>query len=179
MSAAFVPFLFELRAQKVKVGTQEAMALARALTLGLHDSSLDGFYHVARALCVHREGDLDSFDQAEEDLRQRQVIEARNEAQTILSALEKGKNSPAWEELSRDERARIEELERVLREAGKQEDYQATRKAIDSLNQGTMRLAELMMDTAVSSALKGKNMERADFGKGPDAPHPFGKAEFE
>ena len=64
MSASFVPFLFELRAQKVKVGAQEAMSLARALTLGLHDSSLDGFYHVARALCVHRESDLDAFDQA-------------------------------------------------------------------------------------------------------------------
>ena len=64
MSDAFVPFLFELRARKVKVGAQEAMSLARALAMGLHDSSLDGFYHVARALCVHREGDLDAFDQA-------------------------------------------------------------------------------------------------------------------
>lgn len=64
MSSAFVPFLFELRSRKVRVGAQEAMALARALVLGLHDSSLDGFYHVARALCVHREGDLDAFDQA-------------------------------------------------------------------------------------------------------------------
>jgi uncharacterized protein with von Willebrand factor type A (vWA) domain len=60
----FVPFLFELRSRKVKVGAQEAMALARALAAGLHESSLDGFYHVARALCVHREGDLDAFDQA-------------------------------------------------------------------------------------------------------------------
>ena len=64
MSAVFVPFLFQLRACKVKVGTQEAMALAQALSLGLHESSLDGFYHVARALTVHREQDLDSFDQA-------------------------------------------------------------------------------------------------------------------
>ena len=64
MSAAFVPFLYELRARKVKVGTQEAVALARALSMGLHDSSLDGFYYVARSLCVHREGDLDAFDQA-------------------------------------------------------------------------------------------------------------------
>jgi uncharacterized protein with von Willebrand factor type A (vWA) domain len=64
VSAAFVPFLYELRARKVKVGTQEAVALARALSMGLHDSSLDGFYYVARSLCVHREGDLDAFDQA-------------------------------------------------------------------------------------------------------------------
>jgi len=64
MSAAFVPFLYELRARKVKVGTQEALALAQALSASLHDSSLDGFYHVARALTVHREQDLDAFDQA-------------------------------------------------------------------------------------------------------------------
>jgi uncharacterized protein with von Willebrand factor type A (vWA) domain len=64
MSAAFVPFLYELRRHKLKVGAQEAMALAKALSLGLHDSSLDGFYHLARAICVHREGDLDGFDEA-------------------------------------------------------------------------------------------------------------------
>jgi uncharacterized protein with von Willebrand factor type A (vWA) domain len=64
VSAAFVPFLYELRAKKVKVGAQEAMALAKALAMGLHDSSLDGFYHLARAICVHRESDLDAFDEA-------------------------------------------------------------------------------------------------------------------
>ena len=47
------------------------------------------------------------------------------------------------------------------------------------LNQGTMRLAELMMDSAVSTALKGKTMDEADMGEGPDAPHPMAKAEFE
>jgi uncharacterized protein with von Willebrand factor type A (vWA) domain len=60
----FIPLLYELRRRKVRVGLQEADALARALSMGLHDSSLDGFYHVARALCVHSEGDLDAFDEA-------------------------------------------------------------------------------------------------------------------
>ena len=64
MSAAFVPFLYELRARKVKVGPQEASALAKALVMGLHESSLDGFYHLARAICIHRESDLDKFDEA-------------------------------------------------------------------------------------------------------------------
>lgn len=64
MSGAFIPFLYELRARKVKVGAQEAIALAKALSFGLHDSSLDGFYHVARAICIHRESDLDKFDEA-------------------------------------------------------------------------------------------------------------------
>jgi hypothetical protein len=60
-----------------------------------------------------------------------------------------------------------------------EDDYQAIRKAIDALNQGTMRLAELMMDSAVSSVLKGKTMDEADLGDGPDAPHPVAKADFE
>jgi uncharacterized protein len=60
----FVPFLYELRRRKVPVGTHEAVALAKALLLGLHDSSLDGFYHLARALLVHSEHHLDAFDQA-------------------------------------------------------------------------------------------------------------------
>lgn len=64
MSSVFVPFLYELRARKVKVGAQEALALAKALEMGLHDDSLDGFYHLARAVCVHRESDLDAFDEA-------------------------------------------------------------------------------------------------------------------
>ena len=41
-----------------------------------------------------------------------------------------------------------------------------------------MRLAELMMDNAVSTALTGKTMDEADMGDGPTAPHPVAKAEF-
>jgi uncharacterized protein with von Willebrand factor type A (vWA) domain len=60
----FVGFLYELRRRKVPVGAQEAVALRQALEAGLHDSSLDGFYDVARALLVHTEAHLDAFDQA-------------------------------------------------------------------------------------------------------------------
>jgi uncharacterized protein with von Willebrand factor type A (vWA) domain len=60
----FIPFLYELRSRKVPVGAQEALALGRALEAGLHEDSLDGFYHVARALLVHSESHLDSFDEA-------------------------------------------------------------------------------------------------------------------
>src|SRR6267142_426321 len=60
----FVPFLYELRDRGVKVGAQEALSLAEALRVGLHKGTLDGFYEVSRALCVHREQDLDAFDRA-------------------------------------------------------------------------------------------------------------------
>ncbi len=122
---------------------------------------------------------LESFDYAEEDFKQRQLVEARNEADTILTALEKGRKNPAWEQLTSQERTRIGKMEQGLREVSKQDDYQAIRTAIDALNQGTMRLAELMMDSAVGAALKGKTMDNADVGEGPAAPHPIAQAEIE
>ena len=121
---------------------------------------------------------LESFDYAEQDFAQRQVIEARNEANTILTALEKGRGGPAWQQLSSVERDNIAKQEKNLRGVMEKDDYQAIRKAIDELNQGTMRLAELMMDTAVSSALRGKTFDEADTGEGPSAPHPFAPAEI-
>jgi molecular chaperone DnaK (HSP70) len=122
---------------------------------------------------------LDSFDNAEEDFRQRQIVEARNEAETILAALEKGRYSPAWDQLTGDEKQQIADQVQVLNEVKSQDDYQAIRKAIDALNQGTTRLAELMMDSAVTTALKGQSMDQADLGEGPNSAHPVARAEFE
>jgi len=122
---------------------------------------------------------LDSFDNAEEDFRRRQVIEAGNEADTILAALDKAKKSPAWGQLTTKEKKQIAKMEKALTAVKSEDDYHAIRKAIEALNQGTTRLAELMMDGAVSTALKGKTMEQADMGEGPSAPHPVAKAEFE
>src|SRR5271168_4137399 len=122
---------------------------------------------------------LESFDYAEEDFRQRQVIEARREADTIMAALVKAKKSPAWDELTREERRDVEDLERALVAVKDGEDYHAVRSGIDALNEATMRLAELMMDTAVSTALKGKAMDETDFEEGPQqSGHPMAKADF-
>ncbi len=122
---------------------------------------------------------LESFDMAEQDFAERQMIEARNEAETILAGLEKGRKSGGWDQLSTDEKRRIAETEVALLKSKTGTDYAQIRHDIDVLNEATMRLAELMMDSAVSSALKGKTMETADVGEGPSAPHPIGKAEFE
>ncbi|HZU51564.1 MAG TPA: Fe-S protein assembly chaperone HscA [Sphingomicrobium sp.] len=121
---------------------------------------------------------LDSFDYAEEDFRQRQLIEARNEAETIFGALEKGRKSPAWNQLTKDERSKIAKLEKELVKAKSGDDYKTIREGIEALNQSTMRLAEMMMDSAVATALQGKNMDQADLGEGPTAPHPIAPAEI-
>ncbi len=122
---------------------------------------------------------LESFDYAEDDFRQRQVIEARNEADTILAALEKGRTSPAWGQLTTIEKDRIAEQEKILTKVKSEDDYNAIRKAIDELNQGTMRLAELMMNTAVTTALKGKSMDQENMAEGITTAHPVAKADFE
>jgi molecular chaperone DnaK (HSP70) len=121
---------------------------------------------------------LESYDYAEEDFRQRQVIESRREADTILAALAKAKNNQAWRDLTADERGAAESLEQVLIATKEGDDYHAIRSGIDTLNEATMRLAELMMDTAVSTALKGKAMDETEFEEGPQAGHPMAKAEF-
>lgn len=59
-----IDFLFELRRHKLKVSTHEWMTLMEAMALGLHESSLDGFYRLARAICAKDISELDAFDLA-------------------------------------------------------------------------------------------------------------------
>ena len=59
-----IDFLFELRAKKLPVSTHEWMALMEAMALGLHESSLDGFYHLCRTLCVKDIALYDAYDEA-------------------------------------------------------------------------------------------------------------------
>jgi Fe-S protein assembly chaperone HscA len=124
---------------------------------------------------------LASFDNAEEDIQQRQVIEARNEAHTILAAVEKGHTSPAWQKLTSEEIEKISISVTELKASVQGGDYRIMRQGIERLDKATRRFAELMMDTAVSGALTGKTMEAAgkDLGQGPTAPHPFAKADID
>jgi len=124
---------------------------------------------------------LESFDYAESDIEQRQLIEAKNEANTIIAAVDKAPSQLAWQQLDEDERTQIillrDELA-VLKEAG---DLKLIRDATTALDKATHRFAELMMDTAVASVLQGQTMDSAGskMGDAPTAPHPFSKAEFE
>ena len=110
----FVEFVYELRSRKVPVGAMEAVALARALTAGLHESSLEGFYHVARALCVHSEIHLDDFDLAFAKYFRGVQVEAKKIAEEILEWL---KDPMTRRPLAEEERAALEalDIEEVLR----------------------------------------------------------------
>ncbi len=104
----FIDFLYELRARKVPVGAQEAVNLARALSMGLHDSSLDGFYQVARALLVHDEKHLDEFDLVFAAHFRGMPLEALAITEELLSWL----NDPIKQrELSDEEKSALQALD--------------------------------------------------------------------
>jgi Fe-S protein assembly chaperone HscA len=122
---------------------------------------------------------LDSFDNAETDIQVRQTIEAKNEAETILTAVKKGKSHAAWQMLTSEEIEKIATEVSFLEAAVQGGQYKVIRQGIERLDKATRRFAELMMDNAVSGAMQGKTMEAAgeSIGDGPTAPHPFAKAQ--
>ena len=123
---------------------------------------------------------LDSFDHAEEDFAKRLLIEARNEADTILSAVERAPESPAWQQLRGEEQASIMAAQNRLANVRQGDDLAAIREATTALDLATRRFAELMMEAAVTTAIRGKTMDAADeeLGEAVTAPHPMARAEF-
>jgi Fe-S protein assembly chaperone HscA len=123
---------------------------------------------------------LDSFDHAEEDFAKRLLIEARNEAETILAAVERAPGSPAWKQLTGEEQAAISAARGRLAAIKLGEDAAAIRDATLALDQATRRFAELMMEAAVTTAIRGKTMDAAgeDMGEAVTAPHAMAPAEF-
>ncbi len=123
---------------------------------------------------------LDSFDHAEEDFAKRLLIEARNEAETILAAVEHAPESPAWPQLSDEERSAIAIARDHLAKVKEGDDQAAIREATVTLDQATRNFAELMMEAAVSTAIRGKTMDAAgeELSDEVTAPHPMAPAEF-
>ena len=94
----------------------------------------------------------DSFTYAEADVETRMLIEARNEADTVLvhagRALKQGADLvPA------DERAAIEAAVGALRAAREGDDRDRIHDATTALNRATEHLAEVLMDAALKGAL--------------------------
>ena len=123
---------------------------------------------------------LDSFDHAEEDFSRRLLIEARNEAETILAAVARAPQNPAWNELSAEEQAAIAVARDRLILVRQGSDLNAISQAMVALDKATRHFAELMMDAAVSSAIRGKTMNEAgkELKESVTAPHDFAPAEF-
>jgi Fe-S protein assembly chaperone HscA len=101
----------------------------------------------------------ESIEYAEQDFAERQAIEARTEAETILAATAKALANPQSSALPSEERAKIDSAVLALKESASGSDYRLMRKKIDELNGATQHLAEVMMNSAVNSVLQGKRLE--------------------
>jgi molecular chaperone DnaK (HSP70) len=136
-------------------------------TYGLTDEQVEGMI-------------LDSFDHAEEDFNKRLLIEIRNEAETILTAVERAPRNPAWNQLTGEEKTAIAAARDRLNLLKTGTDMAAIREASLALDQATRHFAELMMDAAVTTAIRGKTMNAAgkELGDEVTAPHAMATAEF-
>jgi len=125
---------------------------------------------------------LDSFDNAESDFEARQIIEARLEADTILSAVEKAPAHAAWQQISDHEKTNIEAARQRLIAIKPSGNLAAIRAATTDLDLATRNFAEKMMDAAVSGAMRGKTMQAASETLADEeihAPHVFAPADID
>jgi molecular chaperone DnaK (HSP70) len=107
---------------------------------------------------------IESFEHAEADFEARLLIEARNEAETVIHATEKSLRRPdferlAAEELEPGERQRIEAALAEARQTIGGTDRELMQQKTAALNQATRRLAEAVMNRSVREALAGKNVK--------------------
>jgi len=104
----FFELFYGLRDEGVPVAIQEWMMLMRALAMGQHGSSLDGFYHVARACLVKSETYFDAFDR----VFARIFRGVEGELSVTDELLEWLKDPKNFSEMTDEQRAMLEELSR-------------------------------------------------------------------
>jgi Fe-S protein assembly chaperone HscA len=106
---------------------------------------------------------LDSFEHAEADFEARLLIEARNEAETVIQATEKSLRATDFAaiekaEFAPGERQKIESVLSGLTLVLNATDRETIQKWTAALNDATRHLAEVMMNRSVSAALSGRNV---------------------
>ena len=99
----------------------------------------------------------ESFKFAADDLKARQLIEARTEAEAILNATEKalGRGSHL---IGEEELDTIRAAAQALRRATAGQDHKAIRAQIAEMEKVTHHLAEVLMDTSLKEALENKKL---------------------
>jgi chaperone protein DnaK len=102
----------------------------------------------------------ESFAHAEEDVAVRLLIEARNEADTVIRGTDKALAQGAHL-IDQEEAARIRQALEALRAVRDGDDRDLIREKTDRLNQATFRLAEALMDSALKEALASRKVTEA------------------
>jgi molecular chaperone DnaK (HSP70) len=106
---------------------------------------------------------LESFEHAEADFESRLLIDARNEAETVILATEKSLRNPDLDDVARTD-LKPGELERIraaladLKQVMAATDRELIHEKTHALNHTTHHLAEVMMNRSVREALAGKNV---------------------
>jgi len=107
---------------------------------------------------------IESFEHAEADIEARLVIEARNEAETVINATEKSLRRSDFEQIAAEalepgERQRIEAALADARASMSATSRDVIQQKTEALNHATRHLAEVVMNRSVREALAGKNVE--------------------
>jgi Fe-S protein assembly chaperone HscA len=102
---------------------------------------------------------LESFEKAEEDLSERQLREARVEADAVLGAVEKARQEEAYQSLNEQERAAIDLAVNELLVAYNSPDHNLIRDKIDGVDKATQNLAEAIINSVAAKALKGSKID--------------------
>ena len=100
----------------------------------------------------------DSFTYAEADVEARLLIETRNEADTVITHVERALTQ-GRRLIGEEEQRTIDAALAALKDARGRTDRDRIREATTAMNQATEHLAELMMDAALKGALASR---RAD-----------------
>ena len=101
---------------------------------------------------------LDSYDNAEADLRNRQLVSERVEAQRILAAT-RGAIEGDAELLADEVRAAMEQAMGALEAAAAGDDHRAIHRAIEELDRASHPFAEARMNRAVRAAVRGRDVD--------------------
>src|ERR1700682_4891170 len=135
--------ILQVEAKDLRTGEQHSVEVQPSY--GINDSEIE---HMLE----------ESIEYAEQDFAERQLIEARTESESILAATAKALANPQSAEIPAAERSNIEAAIAALKKSVASTDYKLIRKRIDELNHATEHLAELLMNSAVSTALAGRKL---------------------
>jgi molecular chaperone DnaK len=135
-----------LQVTATELRTGKAAAIEVRPTYGLSDGDVERMVE-------------DSFTYAEADVEARMLIEARNEADTVITHVERALHQ-GEALVGADERQTIVEALEALRRARATEDRALIQETTTAMNRATEHLAEVMMDAALKAALASRRADQ-------------------
>ena len=134
--------ILQVTARDIRTG--EAQSVQVKPSHGLTDDEVEGMVR-------------DSFQFATEDIKARQIIEARNEANAIIVATEKALGRAA-NLIQEKEAEGSRQILRQLSEVKDGDDHRVIRAKITEVEKTTHHLAEVLMDATLKEALESKKL---------------------